>query len=50
MTTQTKCEMCGDEADHDVVTIRTTATLCESCTEAQEQAGVVEAVHNTGWL
>jgi len=50
MTTQNKCDMCDAEAKHDVVTIRTTATLCESCTEAQEQSGVVEAVHDTGWL
>lgn len=50
MTDETQCDMCENEADHDVVTIRSTATLCETCLEGQEQAGVVEAVHDAGWL
>lgn len=44
------CEMCDDAAEYDVVTVRTTMTLCESCLNGQEQAGVVEGVHDTGWL
>lgn len=44
------CDMCENTAEYDVVTTRSTMTLCDSCLDGQERAGVVEAIHETGWL
>jgi len=44
------CDMCDDDAQHDVVTSRTTMRLCPTCLNGQERAGVVEGVHDVGWF
>jgi hypothetical protein len=44
------CDMCDDDATHDVVTSRSTMRLCPTCLNGQERAGVVEGVHDVGWF
>lgn len=44
------CDMCDNDAAHDVVTSRSTMRLCPTCLNGQERAGVVEGVHNVGWF